>query len=114
MTVPTVTIRSRTGKATMMEASALEQRSPDVERPYWREPSGERTSFQEVVLGLDAQAAKQVAELHAEAICTLARAAAEARLAGEHADARRLAHAAGRLCEEVAGFWPRDTWKPIP
>jgi hypothetical protein len=114
MTAPTVTIRSRIGNATMTEASALQQRSPDIERPYWREPSGERTTFQEVVLGLDAQAAKQVAERHAEAICALARAAAEARLAGEHTHARRLAHAAGRLCEEVAGFWPRDSWKPSP
>lgn len=97
----------------MMEASALEQLSPDVDRPYWREPGGERTTFQEMVIGLDTQAARQLAERHAEAICALARAAAEARLAGNHAGARRLAHAACRLCGEVAGFWPRDSWKPI-
>jgi hypothetical protein len=43
----------------------------------------------------------------------LTRAPAEAGLAGDHMDTRRLAHAAGRLCQEVASFWPRDSWKPI-
>jgi hypothetical protein len=51
---------------------------------------------------------------HAEAISTMARAAAHAQLRGEDREARRLALAAGRLCEEIAGFWPRDSWKPIP
>jgi hypothetical protein len=97
----------------MMEASALEQLSPDVERPYWREPGGERTTWQEMLIGLDAQWARQVAERHAEAICALARAAAEGHLASDHSDARRLAHTAGRLCEEVARFLPRDSWKEI-
>lgn len=97
----------------MNSTCPLELLVPDVEHPYWRERGGERTTFQEVVLGLDSQTAKQMAELHAEAICALARAAAEARLAGEQTTARQLAHAAGRLCEEVAGFWPRDSWKPI-
>lgn len=96
----------------MVEASAVERRASDIERPYWREPRGERTNLQEMVSGLAAQVAQRAAERHADAICALARAAADARLAGEHSDARPLAFAASRLCEEVAGFWPRDSWRP--
>lgn len=57
--------------------------------------------------------AAAAADRHAEAICAVARAAAYARPRGEGQDARRLALAAGRLCKEIAGFWPRDSWKPI-
>jgi hypothetical protein len=39
--------------------------------------------------------------------------ASHALLRGEGQEARRLALAAGRLCEEIAGFGPRDSWKPI-
>jgi hypothetical protein len=53
------------------------------------------------------------ADRDAEAICAVARAAAYACLRGEDQEARRLALAAGRLCEEIAGLWPRDFWKPI-
>ena len=97
----------------MVETAVVERLAPDFERPYWRGPDGARTTFQEIMLGLDHRTAMHLAERHAEAICALARAAAEARLAGEHMNARRLAHAASRLCEEVAGLWPRESWKPI-
>lgn len=97
----------------MIDASAGERVAPTVERPYWREASGARTTFQDVVGGLDGQAAEQAAERHAGAIGALAQAAAQARLAGDHIEARRLAFAASRLCEEVADFWPRDSWKPM-
>lgn len=88
----------------MIEASTVERVAPDGERPYWREESGARSTFGEVVSGVAIEAAREAAERHAEAVCQLARAAAEARLAGLHLDARRLALAASRLCEEVAGF----------
>jgi hypothetical protein len=107
-----------TDRAATMVAMAVKtatgiRQAPNLERPYWRDQDGERTTFQELTTGLDSQAAKHLAEQHAEAICALARAAAEARLHGEHTTARRLAHAGGRLCEEIVGFWPRDSWKPI-
>jgi hypothetical protein len=107
-----------TDRAATMVAMAVKtatgiRLAPDLERPYWRDEDGERTTFQELIPGLDSQAANQLAEQHAEAIWTLARTAAEARLHGEHTTARRLADAAGRLCEEIVGFWPRDSWKPI-
>jgi hypothetical protein len=55
-----------------------------------------------------------MAERHAEAICALPGAATEARLAGGFSNARRLRHAVGHLCEEVAGFWPRHSLKSDP
>ena len=105
----------RTGTMTGMaiETPTGSRLAPERERPYWCDHEGERVTFQELVSGADRQAAERLAEEHVEAICALARAAAEARLHGEQATARRLAHAPGRLCEEIVGFWPRDSWKPI-
>jgi hypothetical protein len=87
--------------------------APELERPYWHDHQGERLSFQEVVSELAGRNASGAADRHAEAICRLARSATHARLRGQGREARRLALAAGRLCEEIAGFWPRDSWKPI-
>jgi hypothetical protein len=39
-------------------------------------------------------------------------AAAHARLREHDNEARRLALAAGLLCDEIARFWPPDSWKP--
>jgi hypothetical protein len=87
--------------------------APELERPYWHDHHGERLTFQEVVGELAAPNVAAAADRHAEAICKVGRAAAHARLRGESQRARRLAPAASQLCEEIAGFWPRDFWKPI-
>ena len=42
---------------------------------------------------------------HAAAIFRIARAAIRAQAAGETGDARRLAQAASRLCQETVGLW---------
>jgi hypothetical protein len=57
--------------------------------------------------------AAAAADRDAEAICAVASAAADARLRGESKRGRRLAPAASRLCEEIAGIRPRDFWRPI-
>jgi hypothetical protein len=78
--------------------------APEPERPYWHDREGERLTFQEVVSEQVDGNAAAAADRHVEAISAVARAAAHARLHGEGQDARRLALAAGRLCEEIAGF----------
>jgi hypothetical protein len=87
--------------------------APELERPYWHDHEGERLTFQEVVSELAGANPAAAGARHAEAIRMMASAAAHARLRGEDKEARRLALVAGRLCEEIAGFWPRDSWKPI-
>jgi hypothetical protein len=76
-------------------------------------PRGASLTFREVVSELAGGIPPPAADRHVEALCAVARAAAHARLHGEGQEARRLALVAGRLCEEIAGFWPRDFWKPI-
>jgi hypothetical protein len=87
--------------------------APGLRFPYWRSARGRRMTFSEVVGELDEMSARRAADLHADAIRAIAHAAAEARVARKHAEARRLAIAASRLCEELVGFWPRDSWEPI-
>jgi len=107
------TDRTATMAGMAIETPTGTRLAPELERPYWHDHEGERLTFQEVVSELAGGDAAAAADRHVEAICAVARAAAHARLRGEGQDARRLALAAGRLCEEIAGFWPRDSWKPI-
>jgi hypothetical protein len=37
----------------MMDASTVDLLAPDVQRPFWRDVSGARTTFADVVSGLD-------------------------------------------------------------
>jgi hypothetical protein len=88
--------------------------APEPAQPYWRSEDGTRLSFGDLVEGLSEACAEEAVAGYAEAICELARAAARARLHGDAQEARRLAIAASRLCQEIAGFWPRDAGTPIP
>lgn len=83
----------------------LAARAPTADAPYWRTPTGERTSFPAVRAALDSERHDVLDEAHAAAIFHLARAAIRAQAAGSNADARRLAHAASRLCQETVGLW---------
>jgi hypothetical protein len=88
--------------------------APEPGRPYWRSEDGTRLTFGDLVDGLSGACAEEAVASYAEAICELARAAARARLHGDAREARRLAIAASRLCQEIAGFWPRHSGAPIP
>jgi hypothetical protein len=48
---------------------------------------------------------EQLDDEHAAAIFRIARASIRAQAAGHTADARRLAQAASRLCQETVGLW---------
>jgi hypothetical protein len=78
-------------------------RAPDRDEPYWRYPDGERLSVRLLLAGQPAPRAERIVALHAEAVASLVHGAGEAIGRGEHAEMRRLAHRAGRLCDELAG-----------
>jgi len=79
---------------------------PTIDCPYWRGPDGQRTSFSELAAGRDPDQARELAELHVRAICSLLRAGFAAQAGGEHAEARRLFVGSSRLCTEPLGHWP--------
>ena len=83
----------------------LAARSPTTAAPFWRTPTGERTSFPALRAGLEAQRCEQLDEEHAAAIFRIARAAIRAQAGGDGREARRLAQAASRLCQETVGLW---------
>lgn len=65
--------------------------APELERPYWHNDQGERLTFQEIVSELAGANPAAAGDRHAEAIRTVARAAAHARLREEDKESRRLA-----------------------
>jgi len=83
----------------------LAGRSPTTAAPFWRTPTGERTSFPALRAGLEAQRQEQLDDEHAAAIFRIARAALRAQSGGDGGEARRLAQAASRLCQETVGLW---------
>ena len=83
----------------------LAARSPTTATPFWRTRDGERTSFPAVRAGLDGKRCEELDDEHAAAIFRIARAAIRAQAAGEGREARRLAQAASRLCQETVGLW---------
>ena len=78
--------------------------APTLEEPYWRASSGERSTYAEVRCSVAHELVADVDRAHLDAIGRLARAALEAR-GGDNALARRYAHTAARLCEEIGGLW---------
>jgi hypothetical protein len=84
---------------------ALAARAPSTDRPYWRTPSGERTSFPALRASLPDDQREALDDAHAQAILHIARAAIRAQASGGAAEARRLAQAASRLCQETVGLW---------
>lgn len=81
--------------------------APDAEVPYWRDAEdGERAHIRSILAGLAGEDAERVCSLHAEGIAEIAQVAVRAQAAGDEDTARRLAVAAGRLCEQIAGHWP--------
>ena len=78
--------------------------APTLEEPYWRASTGERSTYAEVRCSVAHELVADVDRAHLRAIGRLARAALEAR-GGDNALARRYAHTAARLCEEIGGLW---------
>jgi hypothetical protein len=83
----------------------LAGRSPTTREPWWRTPAGDRTSFPAVRAGIDPVHREELDDEHAAAIFRIARAAIRANAGGDTAEARRLAQAASRLCQETVGLW---------
>ena len=81
-------------------------RAPEPGAPFWRGADGKRQGYCSLRCGLDADGAIALREAHLDAICLIAAAALAAREGGDQRETARLAMAAGRLCEEIAGHWP--------
>jgi hypothetical protein len=79
---------------------------PTAELPCWHEADGTPYTVHDISAGLSADTVDEIYQRHASAIRRLVLAASDAVRSGDHAEARRLACAAGRLCEEVVGLWP--------
>lgn len=80
--------------------------APCPAAPCWRAQDGTRHSYGTLRCGLDPDDAEMLAEAHLDAIGAIARAALAACERGDQAETARLAMAAGRLCQEIAGHWP--------
>jgi hypothetical protein len=80
-------------------------RPPDVVAPFWREEDGTRHSHGSLRCGLDEAMTSELRQAHLEAIDRIAAAALAALDRGDQPETARLAMAAGRLCEEIAGRW---------
>lgn len=84
--------------------------APTPAIPYWRdEADGRRRHVHELLVGAAVGDRRDLEREHAEAIATIAAASMDAWRTGEHGAARRLAHAAARLSEEIVGFWPASS-----
>jgi hypothetical protein len=79
--------------------------APDPVAPFWREEDGTRHSYGSLRCGLDGPMARELRQAHLEAIRRIAAAALAAVDQGDQRETARLAVAAGRLCEEIAGRW---------
>lgn len=80
-------------------------RAPDPGVPFWREEDGTRHSYGSLRCGLDGETATDLGAAHVDAIRRIAAAALEALECRDQRETLRLAMAAGRLCEEIAGWW---------
>lgn len=84
--------------------------APTPAIPYWRdEADGQRRHVHELLVGAPAAERAQLEREHAAAIASVAAAAMDAWRDERRGEARRLAHAAARLSEEIVGFWPTSS-----
>jgi hypothetical protein len=84
-----------------------EMEAPAAAAPFWRETSGgRRRHVHELLVGADAELQALVEAEHVGAITAIATAAMRAWRGGDGGEARRLAHAAALLSQEIVGFWP--------
>src|SRR5215218_11393528 len=73
----------------------------------WTPGEGKRPSYGSLRCGLNEAMARELRQAHLEAIRRLAAGALAALDHGDQRETARLAMAAGRLCEEIAGRWTR-------
>ncbi|MBD0282656.1 MAG: hypothetical protein ICV69_10750 [Thermoleophilaceae bacterium] len=97
---------ARLGLSSALLGRRTTVRPPDPFAPFWREEDGTRHSYGSLRCGLDDAMASELGQAHLEAIGQIARAALAAFERGDRRETARLAVAAGRLCEEIAGRWP--------
>lgn len=81
------------------------KRAPTPGEPWWEDTAGARSTFAVETAAASADRRAAIEAAHLQAIGAVARAALEARRTGDDALARRHAHGAARLCEELAGLW---------
>ena len=82
--------------------------APTVEVPYWHEAEDPKSihDLRSVTSGLSAEDAAPIQDMHVQAIAAINVAAFIADRDGKHPEARRLVHAAGRLCDQIIGLSP--------
>ena len=82
--------------------------APTVEVPYWHEAEDPKAihDLRSVTAGLNADDAAPIQDMHVQAIAAINVAAFLADRAGNNREARRLVHAAGRLCDQIIGLSP--------
>jgi hypothetical protein len=85
--------------------AALARLAPHRDAPWWRTPGGERTSLPAVRAASAPEHRAELDDEHAAAIHRIVRAALRAQEGGDAREARRLAQAAARLCQETVGLW---------
>lgn len=81
------------------------RRAPRGDAPWWRTPAGERSSLPAVRAETAPELRGELDDEHAAAVHRIVRAALRAQEVGEAREARRLAQAAARLCQETVGLW---------
>ncbi len=84
---------------------SLARLAPHRGAPWWRSPAGERTSLPAVRAATPPEDRAELDDEHAAAVHRIVRAALRAHDAGDAREARRLAQAAARLCQETVGLW---------
>ncbi len=85
---------------------------PDRGRPFWRDDHGHRYVLDQVLAGEPGTQREPMLRSHAQAISEVAWALACARMQEQHSQVRALAHAASRLCQEIAAGVAPDYWQP--
>ena len=80
--------------------------APSVALPCWHERDGTPHAVRDLTAGQSPSTIEEINRQHADAVRTLTLAACAAIQRGDDQEARRLATAASRLCEEIVGLWP--------
>ena len=94
------------GPSRVLVLRQIAMKAPEPGAPFWRGADAKRQSYCSLRCGLDADGAIALREACLGAIGLIAGAALAARERGDQRETARLAMAAGRLCEEIAGHWP--------
>ncbi len=88
-----------------IDGSWTQAEPPSQTYPYWRNLNDDtRLHYRQLHANANGHA-DEIEQQHCLAIAQLAQAAARHRAVGADDDARRLAHAAARLAQQIVGLW---------